>query len=132
MFPAYPMSTSVGALWFTVDSTTQQFPLDGAGTSTTTETASLVRGSKLCVIEGITLLTAGSATTLTLTDGVTGAGGTVDVFTIPLTGQEGMLAQFGIEGLERPGAFGAKLTSGTGTVIVWYRVIFGAPVSAVS
>ena len=35
MFPAYPMSTTVGALWFTVDSNSEQFPTDGAGGSTT-------------------------------------------------------------------------------------------------
>jgi hypothetical protein len=128
MFPAYPMSQTVGALWMTVDSTTEQFPTNGSGGSTTTEASSTVRLAQKCVIEGITLLTAGTATTLTLTNGLTGgAAATVDVFTIPVTGQEGMLAAFGIEGLERPGPFGAKLTSGTGTCILWYRVIFGAP-----
>ena len=121
MFPINPSSTSVGALWMTVDSTTEQFPDDGAGLSTTTAEDSYVAGATQCVLEGITLITDGSATTIDITDGATNV---IDTFPIPPAGSEGVLSQWGIDGLDRPGAFGAKLSSGTGTVVLWFRVIF--------
>lgn len=125
--PGRPASVTVGALWMTVDSTNEQFPTNGAGGATTVAADSMVKAAHHCVLEGISLNDAATtATHVILTDGAGNAIG--EPFAIPAAANVGILSQWGIDGAERrgaqafPGAFGAKLASGTGEVLLWFRI----------
>jgi hypothetical protein len=106
----------------TVDSTSEQFPLDGAGASTALAASSAVKNATKCILAGITNNDpAGTAVEVILTNGSNVAIG--DPFTIPAAAMVGMLGQWGFPGADRPGPFGAKLASGTGSVLLWYLVV---------
>lgn len=119
-----PAPVTLGDEWFVLNSTSATYPTTGIGGATTTHGSSQVLANRQAVITGLMLVTAGTATTVTLVSWATGSAVDGDTFPIPATGNEGITQPWGLNGASVYGDFGVRLTSGTGTVKIFYQRYF--------